>query len=168
MAKSAENEKAEGGEGSGGKSKQQMILFAGVLLIAIGASVGGTFFFLGGAHKEAPKEEVAPAAKIALYQALKPAFQVTYLVGGKSRVLQAEFNVVSRDQLVLDALTKHDPVVRNRILDLLSQQDYVALQTDVGRTALRESTRQVIESVLTKEAGVTGVENVLLTSFVMQ
>lgn len=152
-----------------GKGKPPIILFVGVLLIAIGASVGGTFFFLGGSHKAEPTEEDAKSAhKIALYQDLKPAFQVTYLVGSKPRVLQAEFSVVSRDQAVLDALTKHDPVVRNRILDLLSQQDYMALQTDAGRQALRVATQHAIEAVLTKEAGVTGVENVLYTSFVMQ
>ena len=160
---------ASAGASAGGTSKRPLFLFAGVLMIAIGASVGGTVFFLGGSGKaETKTEETAPAHKVALYQPLKPAFQVTYLVGTKPRVLQAEFSVVTRDQLVLDALTKHDPVVRNRLLDLLSQQDYVALQTDAGRLALREAARQTIDAVLTKESGVTGVENVLFTSFVMQ
>ena len=93
---------------------------------------------------------------------------MTYLIGAKPRVLQVEFSAVARDQAVLDALVKHDPVVRNRLLDLLSQQDYITLQTDAGRQSLRQAARQTIEAVLTKEAGVSGVENVLYTSFVMQ
>ena len=161
-------EKTEGATPAA-SSKRPLFLFAGVLMIAIGASVGGTVFFLGGTDQgEAKKEETAPAHKTALYQALRPAFQVTYLIGAKPRVLQVEFSAVARDQAVLDALVKHDPVVRNRLLDLLSQQDYITLQTDAGRQSLRQAARQTIEAVLTKEAGVSGVENVLYTSFVMQ
>ena len=161
--------KAGTGAAADGATKRPLFLFAGILMIAIGASVGGTVFFLGGSKTgETKSDDAAADHKTALYQPLRPAFQVTYLVGAKPRVLQAEFSVVTRDQLVLDALTKHDPVVRNRLLDLLSQQDYVALQTDAGRQALRATARQTIDAVLTKEAGVSGVESVLFTSFVMQ
>lgn len=167
MAKEASG-KAEVVVDGAPKSKRPLLMYAGILLISVGVSVGATVFFLGGSKKEAPKEEHEAAHEVVLYHNLAPAFQVTYLIGTKPRVLQAEFTVMTRNKKVVEALELHDPVVRNRILDLLSQQDYLALQTDAGRQGLREATRKVADEVISKEAGVTGVENVLFTSFIMQ
>ena len=48
-------EKTEGAAPAA-SSKRPLFLFAGVLMIAIGASVGGTVFFLGGTDKGEAKK----------------------------------------------------------------------------------------------------------------
>jgi flagellar FliL protein len=90
------------------------------------------------------------------------------MAGNKPRVLQAELTVMTRDQAVLDAITTHAPIVRNRLIDLLSKQDFVEMQTDGGRKALMEAAKASIDGVLEEEGVPPGVEQVLLVSFVMQ
>ena len=156
---------------AGGMNKKNIILFAGLLLVAVGASIGGTVFVLGGFGGEHEGEGEAAAeetAKVPLYMDLEPAFQVNFMAGNKPRVLQAELTVMTRDQAVLDGITTHAPIVRNRLIDLLSKQDFVEMQTDGGRKALMEAAKASIDGVLEEEGLAPGVEHVLLTSFVMQ
>ena len=71
---------ADAGAPSGGKSKLKLILLIVVgLLLAIGLSVGGTWFFLSKSLKAEKTEEVAseaakPGKQPALYEILAPAF----------------------------------------------------------------------------------------------
>ena len=152
-------------------NKKSIILIAGLMLVAIGASIGGTVFVLGGFNAEEPAEGEAAAeaeAKVPLYMDLEPAFQVNFMAGNKPRVLQAELTVMTRDQAVLDAITTHAPIVRNRLIDLLSKQDFVEMQTDGGRKGLMDAAKATIDGVLEEEGVPPGVEQVLLVSFVMQ
>ena len=152
-------------------TKKTIFILAGLLLVTVGASIGGTVFVLGGlggehaGEGEATEEAVNQAP---LYMALEPAFQVNFMAGNKPRVLQAELAVMTRDQLILDGITSHAPIVRNRLIDLLSKQDFVEMQTDAGRKALMASAKAAIDGVLEEEGGHPGVEQVLITSFVMQ
>ena len=152
-------------------SKKNIIIFAGLLLVAVGASIGGTVFVIGGQGGEHEGEGEATEEvvnKAPLYMELEPAFQVNFMAGNKPRVLQAELAVMTRDQLILDAITTHAPIVRNRLIDLLSKQDFVEMQTDAGRKALMAAAKATIDGVLEEEGGHPGVEQVLITSFVMQ
>ena len=170
MAKE-DNPAADAAPSGGGMNKKNIILFAGLLLVAVGASIGGTVFVLGGFGGEAAEEGEAAAEaepSVPLYMDLEPAFQVNFMAGNKPRVLQAELTVMTRDQAVLDAITTHAPIVRNRLIDLLSKQDFVEMQTDGGRKALMEAAKASIDGVLEEEGVPPGVEQVLLVSFVMQ
>ena len=75
---------------------------------------------------------------------------------------------MARDQLVIDAVNTHAPVIRSAIVNLLADEDFMVLQTDAGKQALREKMRAAIDSTLQKEANLSGVEAVLFNSFVMQ
>jgi len=87
---------------------------------------------------------------------------------GQRRYLQTNIVVMARDQLVIDAVNTHAPVIRSAIVNLLADEDFMVLQTDAGKQALREKMRAAIDSTLQKEANLSGVEAVLFNSFVMQ
>lgn len=149
--------------------KPPIILFAGVLLIAIGASIGGTMFFMGGDEPEAVAEEPEVVeSTIAIYHNMRPAFHVNFMVGNKARVLQTEVTIMARDADVIEAVVNHAPAIRNKMIDLLSDQDYVALQTNDGKTDLRMQAKRAVDAVLKQETGQRGIESVLFTSFVLQ
>lgn len=167
MAK--EEQEAETEESTGG-GKKTVIIFALIVLVAVGASIGGTMMFLGGSEAEvaeaAPVEPDKPAA--AIYHSLRPAFIVNYNTGTKPRMLQTDLTVMARNPGVIEALVDHSPLVRSRIVNYLTDQDFFALQTHEGKENLREGLRVMLDDVLSEHARVSGVQSVLLTSFVMQ
>jgi len=162
MAEAQEQEQPKGGN-------KNVIIFAGVVVIAIAASVGGTLFFIGGSEPETPvAEDTAPATVTAIYHSLRPAFIVNYVTAGKSRYLQTELTVMARDPAVIDAVITHTPLVRSRILSFLTDQEYLELQSHEGKEGLRAGLKALVDSIIEQEAQVSGVETVLLTNFVMQ
>jgi flagellar protein FliL len=104
----------------------------------------------------------------AVYHTLRPAFIVNYSTGGKPRFLQAELTVMSRDPAVVEAIITHMPLIRSQIVTFLADQDIFELQTHEGKEQLREGLRVLIDNVLSREEERSGVQSVLLTSFVMQ
>ena len=162
----AEEEQVEA-EGGGNK---KVILFAVVLVVAIGASIGGTWFMMQGAAPSDPVEvaEVAEVPTEAIYHNLRPAFVVNYFAGNTPRYLQAELTVVSRDFGVIEAVINHTPLIRSKIVSHFADQDWLAIQTTEGKIALKDSLRDLIDQVVRQEANLSGVQEVLFTNFVMQ
>ena len=155
-------------EASGGGSKKTLMIFGGMLLLAVGASIGGTVYFLGGEEAAPGEDVVEERPDKAIYHTLRPAVIVNYVTGGKPRYLQTELTVMVRDPAVVEALITHMPLVRSQILNYFADQEFFALQTHEGKEALREGLRLLIDDALNREEQLTGVQGVLLTSFVMQ
>ena len=141
----------------------------GVLVLLVGGA--GAYFYLSRSASTDTAADAAPAApvhKVALYLTLKPDFIVNSTAVGQRRYLQTSLSVVTRDPAVIDALNAHAPIVRSGLINLLADQDFMVLQSDAGKQALRDKMRTTIDAVLSKEANVSGVEAVLFNSFVMQ
>jgi flagellar FliL protein len=153
-------------EATPSSGKKNLLLFAAAVLVAVGASVGGTLYFVGDDADESA--EGAPAPVTAVYHSLRPPFIANYVTGGKARYLQADLTVMARDPEAVRALVNHMPLVRSRILGYLTDLDFYELQTSEGKQAMREGLRQLIDEVLRQQAGVGGIESVLLNNFVMQ
>lgn len=156
------------------KGKLKFILIIVIaLLLAIGASVGGTWYFM---HKsQANKEEKAPdaaaavsAKPVAIYEALTPAFVVNLNQNGKQRYLQVSITLMTHDQAGLDALKVHLPVIRNNLVMLLSGQDFTTLASPVGIEMLRQKATASVQEVAQKEVGKLVVDQLLFTNFVLQ
>jgi flagellar FliL protein len=75
---------------------------------------------------------------------------------------------LAREQSGLDGLRTHMPLVRNRIVLLLSGETFEGLQTDEGRIQLQQKLLAAIQEILQKETGKPGIEQVFFTNFVMQ
>lgn len=179
-----DNEESEGQEQSeaketGGSGKKKLIILIVIGVLVISASVGGTLFLLGffggGEDEEAQEEnaeeqveEVIEKPKPAMYFPIKPPFIVNFQARGRQRFLQAEVTVMTRDMDIFNAMQTHAPLIKNRIVMLMSGEVYQELQTDEGKELLRQKVQQALQEIMQQEVGKEGVEEVLFTGFVMQ
>jgi flagellar protein FliL len=142
-----------------GKMKLIIIIVIAVLL-AVGLSVGGTWFFLSkkdaGAEEakaEVSAEPAVPVKQAAIYEELSPAFVVNFNHQGRARYMQ---------------VSVHMPVLRNRLVMLFSGQDFGSLLTPVGKEMLRQQATASVQELAEKETGKVTVEQVLFTNLVLQ
>jgi len=149
---------------------KKMLMIAGGVLVLVGGSVGVTLFFLLPGDEPAAGEDdvIEQAGQTAIYHNMRPSFVVTFMAGKNPRYLQADLTVVSREQKTIAAVITHAPLIRSRIVSLFTDQNYLTLQTDQGKLGLQNSLTELVNTTLTEEAGMAGVESVLLTNFVMQ
>lgn len=151
-----------------------IILIVVIVLLAVGLSVGATWFFLSKGDSaaepqaEASGEPAVPLKQPAIYEELSPAFVVNFTQKGRARYMQVSVALMARDQLALDALKVHMPVLRNRLVMLFSSQDFDALMTPVGKEMLRQQATASVQELAEKETGKLTVEQVLFTNIVLQ
>jgi len=161
----------------GGGKKKLILIIVGILLL-VGIAVGATIFLMSGddgaegteeATAEEPAEAAVEEAPIpAQYVKLKPEFVVNFNVGTRQRFLQVSIEIMTRSQTIVDAIELHNPMLRNEIIRVLSDQDFNVLRTPEGKVAMQETLKKVVADALTRESGVNGVEALLFTNFVMQ
>lgn len=159
----------------GGKGKLKLIILIVLgLLLAVGLSVGGTFYFMSRGDTEAQPEAAsetptAPVRQPAIYEVLAPAFIVNFPnAGGRQRYMQVSVALMSRDQAALDALKEHMPLLRNQLVMLFSSQEFASLATPVGQEMLRQQATASVQELAQKEIGKLAIEQVLFTNFVLQ
>ena len=75
---------------------------------------------------------------------------------------------MTRDAEVRDQLHHHMPAIRNDLVLLLSTTTADELSTLEGKEELQLETLSIVRSVIEDESGLTGVDAVYFTSFVMQ
>lgn len=172
---------AEEGASKGGKKK--LILFALLVLVLIGVSIGGTLVAVkmlapepepevaldedGNPIPEGEEEAEKPKAP-AIYFPLKPPLIVNYMARGRQRFLQAEISIMAREADVIEAVEIHMPMIRNSLILLFSGQIYEELQTDEGKEILRQQALVELQGIMERELGKPGIEKVLFTNLVMQ
>ena len=160
--------------------KLKIIIIVLVVLVLMGASIGGTLYFLGGAGEETVAEDTTgktankkAQAKDAgntkvIYHPFEPPFVVNFEDKGVVRFLQIGLSVMTHDEAVVDSLKQHDPVIRNNLVLLFSSQSFKDLSSREGKEKLRTETRKEIQSVLQKYTDDKGIQEVFFTSFVIQ
>ncbi|MDB6144640.1 MAG: flagellar basal body-associated protein FliL [Pseudomonas sp.] len=154
-----------------GKGKLKLILLVVLgLLLAIGVSVGATWFIM---HKPQvkPDEAAQTASKgkqPAIYEPMAPAFVVNFNQNGRQRFMQVSITMLGRNQADLDALKVHMPVIRNNLVMLFSGQTFDSLATPIGQEMLRQKAFASVQEVAQKEVGKVVVEQLLFTNFVLQ
>ncbi|KAI2694499.1 flagellar basal body-associated protein FliL [Pseudomonas sp. TNT3] len=153
------------------KGKLKMIILIVVaLLLAIGLSVGATWFFMHSAEsKPAAAAETAVVGKqAAIFEPLLPAFVANYNQNGRQRYMQVSITMMGRNQADIDALKVHMPVIRNNLVMLFSGQDFATLASPVGQEMLRQKATASVQEVAQKELGKVAIEQLLFTNFVLQ
>jgi len=177
----ADNDKKEEvtEEEEGGSSKKKIIIFSVIgALVLIGATVGGMMMFLGGdkpaADDEVVEEVVEEVIEILdpFYVKLGPGFTVNLQPGDPVAFLQVNLQILTFDEEISEALTKHRPTIKNNLGVIFSTQASADLKTMEGKEKLRvivlEDIRKIIARFEDGEAAAKKVENVFFTSFVMQ
>lgn len=145
-------------------SKLLRILLPVLLLAGAG---GGAYYFMF--MQTAPLEESGEKAPPpAIYAELRPAFVVNLEGPDASRFLQVEVDLMAREQAALDAVTTHNPAIRNNLLLIFGSQRYQDLQTRQGKETLQQRVLEEINSILTQREKGLAIEEVYFSSFVMQ
>jgi flagellar protein FliL len=194
---SASDKQPEAAGAAPAKSNSLLIIIIAVLAtLLIGGGITGFLLMRGGSHsaddQEAADEEHAePDAKPAdtkkadskkkggkdkdavkapaIYIALEPPFVVNFDATQSARFLQVNVELMTRDAAVAALLKENNPVVRNDLLLLFSNQDYTVIGTREGKEALRKQALETIRGVVKTEGGKPElVDAVYFTSFVMQ
>ena len=147
-----------------------IILIVVALLLAIGLSVGATWYFMhSNQSKPVAVAETAPVGKQpAIFESMAPAFVANFNQNGRQRYMQVSITMLARNQADLDALKVHMPVIRNNLVMLFSGQDFATLASPVGQEMLRQKATASVQEVAQKELGKVVVEQLLVTNFVLQ
>jgi flagellar FliL protein len=181
MAEDDEELAVEEQAGDGGKKKKLILIGVGVLVLLLAVGGGAYWFLMDSPDSDVMVEEGAEGAEgaeggglfssgqeKAIYHTLKPKFITTFEANRRQRYVQLEVTLVTRDSEVIKGVITHQPLIRNALVLLIAEQDYLALQTQEGKTELRAAALAAVQDILSRETGIPGIEKVLFTEFVMQ
>ncbi len=179
----AENDDLDLGEEKKSSKKWLFIVLAVVLLLGGG---GATLYFLklppfgktetsetaeAEEGDEAPNDEEededSTGPKTARFHDFAP-FVVNFPRGGGARLFQVGFSVMAYDEETIEAVAKHEPMIRNNLLLLLGRYKPEDLRTPQGKEALRQAIVREVQKVLDLRADGGTIETVFFTQFVMQ
>jgi len=167
----AENEAEDGSEK---KSSKKMIIIVGVILLLVAA--GGGYYFIMGDDAETDGEQVEEveeeeeeegAVEEVYYEMSKP-FVVNFPKGSEARLIQVSVTLLVKGEEAIEALKKHEPMIRNNLLMNISAKGAKNLKTKEGKEALRADMLEEIGNVMEKMAGKNKVKDLFFTAFVMQ
>lgn len=146
--------------------KLPVIAVAVAVVLALG--IGGYLWqsrqaASSGAGKSAPKE-----AKAELYLPLDPAFVVNFRDADSLRYLQVGVTLMSHDPAAIEVAKGADPVIRDALVALFSNQDFAIISDTAGRQKLQADALAAVRKVVRARLGRPGIDALYFTSFVMQ
>jgi len=137
-----------------------------VLLLALG--IGGyawqsrqSVSARGG--KSAPK-----VVQAELYLPLDPAFVVNFRDAQSLRYLQVGVTLMSHDPAAIEVAKAADPVIRDALVALFSDQDFAIIGDAAGRQKLQAAALVAVRKIVRARLGRPGIDALYFTSFVMQ
>ncbi len=159
-----EKEAQQAEESGGGKGK--LILALLLLLILLIGGGGAAYFFLfskGEEEEETPKPKVAPESVGVMYQ-LEPAFIVNLADPEVTMYARVSITLeLSAPEVTLE-VQKREPIIRDAIIEILSNKTSSELRSPEGREQLKLELIKRINTILVQG----GVRNVYFTEFVVQ
>lgn len=141
-----------------------------VLIVALAAGGGWLWYSKATAAETAEQAEgsTTAARKPAIYFALEPSFVVNLIDADSVRYLQADVQLMTRDDATAKALELHAPAVRNRLLLLFGQHSASQLALRSAKERLQDKSRDEVNALLKAEGAASKVDAVYFTSFVTQ
>jgi flagellar FliL protein len=145
-----------------------LIGIAGAVLLACGGT-GAWLLLAHNTPKTAVNAPPPPPAGPPLYVPLDPPFVANFQGDQQVRFLQITAQIMTHDPKTVEALKASDPIIRNDLLLLFSNQKASDLGTNEGKEKLRTSALEAVRKVLAANGGKPEkVDAVLFTTFVMQ
>lgn len=153
------------------KGKLKLIILSVlVVILAIGLSIAGTFWFLSKDDPDTPQVDDVEAAEVFMpnqYRVVEKPLIATIQDENRTRYVQIYLAFEAQSAVPLDATKKHLPLLRSRLLSVLGGQGFTSLQTAEGRNQLIDAMLTSVNGVLEQE-GEPPVSNVLFLNFVLQ
>jgi flagellar FliL protein len=158
-------DKANPGEAAGKKSPKKLILIAAMLVVALGASGAGAWFFLGGKDKtKEAKHEPAPPP---VFVNLEP-FTVNLQPEEGEQYLQVTMVLQVKSEEAAESVKQHMPQVRSRLLMLLSNKKASEINSADGKHKLADEIVAQVKQPFSKDAAPQDVGSVFFTDLVIQ
>jgi flagellar FliL protein len=151
------------------KSKKKLFLILGVAVL-LGAGAGGAaWYFMGheAASGDAAKEVKHEPVKPPVFIALEP-FTVNLARESGEQFLQAALTLQVADPAQVDQIKLYMPLVRNRLLLLLSSKKASEISTVEGKKALSDEIIAQLKMPFAAHGEPQQVSGVFFTSFVIQ
>ncbi len=162
-----EEKEAQQAEETTGGGKGKLLLALLLLLILLIGGGAGAYFFLFAkkeeGKEEAPKPKVSPEAVGVMYK-LEPAFIVN--LADPEMTMYARVSItleLSSPEVTLE-VQKREPIIRDAIIEILSNKTSRELRSPEGREQLKLEIIKRINTILVQG----GVRNVYFTEFVVQ
>lgn len=151
------------------KSNMMLIIIVALVAVLLGGGIAAFFLMSGGDEPStAAAEDNEPTSRPAIYFEIKPPFVVNYEWQGRRRYVQISVAIMARKDKVIEAVQKHMPLVKSRLVDIFSAQNFDGLKTEEGKEAMRSAALEELQKIVNDELGEPGVENLFFTNFVMQ
>lgn len=145
-------------------------LVIGVLLVLLAALGAGGYVWqsrLAG-HAATDRSTAPEISKTELYLPLDPAFVVNFRDADSLRYLQVGVTLMSHDPEAINVAKAADPVLRDGLVALFSNQDFTIIGDAAGRQKLQEQALVTVRKVVQARLGRPGIDALYFTSFVMQ
>jgi len=170
----AESESEDGEEK---KSSKMIIIIAAVVLLLAGGGAG--YYFMAGDPEaadgeqaeevqEESEEEVEEGVIEEVYYDMTQPLIVNFPKGSSASLIQVSVSVLAKGEDTIEALKKHEPMIRSNLLMAISANEAKNLMTREGKEQLRSKMLDEITKVMEKMTGKNKVKNIFFTSFVMQ
>ncbi len=160
---------AQAADVGGPRKRSWLTLIIGAVIV-LAASGAGAWLLLGrsSAPSHASHSQPKPTGP-PIYVALDPPFVTNFEADEAVRFLQLSVQVMTHDLATVAIIKANDPVVRNDLLLLFSNQKYADIATSAGKEKLRSEALDAVRKVVADSGGDPDrVEAVYFTSFVMQ
>lgn len=108
------------------------------------------------------------AATKSIYYALVPALVGNYGSGGKLKYYKADIALRVSSSEAEAKVKHHEPLIRNQLVTLFSQQTDASLGTVEAKEALRQEALKQVQAVLTQEEGKPLVDDLLFNNLIIQ
>ncbi|BCG64676.1 MAG: flagellar FliL protein [Methyloprofundus sp.] len=168
-----------GADGEEKKSSKMMIIIIAVVVLLAGG--GGAYYFMfmgddtaleeGAEAEEEVVEEVEEEedldTALTYFDMPKP-FVVNFPKSSGIRLLQVSISLATEGEASVEVLKKHEPMIRNNLLMLISGQAPSELKTVAGKQKLQEQMLKEVGKIMKRMDGKNKVQDVFFTSFVMQ
>jgi len=153
------------------KSSKKIIIIAAIILLLAGAGAG--YYFMAGDSAATEGEEVEDeteeeAATDEVYFDMNKPLIVNFPKGSASRLIQVSVSLLVKGDETLEALKKHEPMIRNNLLMTISAKGAESLMTTEGKEELRSEMLKEVGKIMQKMSGKNQLTALFFTTFVMQ
>lgn len=146
---------------------KRLLLPLALLMGGIAAGGAAAWFLpplLGGAHApDKPKPEVAPLEYVEIDNSFTAALK------DSGRYVQLRIAISTNGgKTVVDAVARHKVALIAAVLSVIADTSQSDLDAPGGRDRLARQMRLAINDVLQRKSGLAGVDDVFITSFIVQ
>ncbi|HUH39833.1 MAG TPA: flagellar basal body-associated FliL family protein [Castellaniella sp.] len=143
-----------------------------MLVIIMGATVGGTMMFMAWQGGEATASSsaspvVPPPPPAPIFAELAP-FTVTLYGETRNRILYTGITLRLTDQASRQIIEDYMPEVRDRVLKVLTSQEIARVQAPTGQETLAAALRASLTRPFAPQPQGPRIDDVLFTAFVVQ